>query len=534
MSTPVFPRNLAQLAVALAVALPLVLLGAMSWMAYRDAERAALTRLDDLTRVMEEHAERALETNGMVFSQLQRVLNSDSEARVRSREAQLHELLSAICDRLPHIRSITIWSADGRVLVSSHVYPVPRSLTSADWQEYRSMPAPGVWNVSPVLVDRTTGEPYFRMAQARERGGVLELALQPGHFADFYSRLGKPGDHVEFRLVSGSGTVLAGAPAAPGQYQVSRGVGGFPLFVVASQPAREVFAPWRRQTTVLAAIAIPSALALLLASLLVLKRTRRMREAEEALRHSQKMEALGELTGGVAHDFGNVLAVVQNSAHLLELTDPQLKESRPLASIRKAVESGTRLTRQLLTFSRRQPLNPQILWLQRTLPAMTDLLKSTAGSRVALGLHAAPDTPAVEVDPNELEMALINLVANARDALERTGHIEILARAEPGYAVISVSDSGHGIAPDLLERVFEPFFTTKPAGSGTGLGLSQVYGFCRQAGGEVKLESDPGVGTTVSLYLPAARSAAPAATSVPSRPETRATPGCAHRMAAAR
>ena len=258
-----------------------------------------------------------------------------------------------------------------------------------------------------------------------------------------------------------------------------------------------------------------------------------MREAEEALRHSQKMEALGELTGGVAHDFGNLLAVVQNSAHLLEQIAPQTRDTTALASLRKAVESGTRLTRQLLTFSRRQPLNPQVISLQRTLPSMADLLKTTAGSRVALGVHVAPDTPPVEVDPNELEMALINLVANARDALNRTGHIEILARAEPGYAVVSVSDGGQGIAPEILARVFEQVFTTKPAGSGTGLGLSQVYGFCRQAGGEAKVESDPGVGTTVSLYLPA-RSAAPAAISVPSRPGTRAARECARRTAAAR
>ena len=496
----------------------------MSWMAYQDAEQAALTRLDGLTRVMEEHAERALETNAMVFRQLQ---------RVRMKEAQFHELLSAICDRLPHIRAITIWSADGRVLVSSHVYPVPRSLTPADWQEYRSMPAPGVWSVSPLVLDRTTGEHYFRMAQARQGGGVVELALQPAHFADFYVRLAKPGDRVKFRLVSGTGAVLAGAQPEPGHYEMVRAVGVYPVFVVASQPSTEVFASWRRQASVLAAIAIPSALALLIASLLALKRTRRMREAEEALRHSQKMEALGQLTGGVAHDFGNLLAVVQNSAHLLELTEPRLTDSTALASIRKAIDSGARLTRQLLTFSRRQPLNPQVISLQRTLPSMADLLKTTAGSRVALAVHVAPDTPAVEVDPNELEMALINLVANARDALNHTGHVEILARAEPGYAVISVSDSGHGIAPELLARVFEPFFTTKPAGSGTGLGLSQVYGFCRQAGGEAKLESDPGIGTTVSLYLPA-RSAAPAATSSPSRPETRAARECARRTAAAR
>ena len=483
--------------VVLAVALPLALFCAMSWMAYKDNERSAVARLEDLTRVMEEHAERALATNALVFRQLEQV-----------REEHLQELLGAICDRLPHIRAITVWSADGRVLVSSH----------AD--------------------EGSTGN-YFRDTRARASGGEIEIALQPSHFTDFYGRLGKPEDRLRFRLVSGAGTVLAGAPAVRGQYEVSRGVGTYPLFVVASQPREVVLAPWQRQTMVLAAIAIPSALALFIASFLAFREMRTRMRAEEALRHSQKMEALGELTGGVAHDFGNVLAVVQNSAHLVELMSPQLKDSTPLASLRKAIESGTRLTHQLLTFSRRQPLNPQVVVLQRALPAMSDLLKTTAGSRVAVGLHVAPDTPPVEVDPNELEMALINLVANARDAMERSGHLEILARASDDgrQAIISVSDSGQGIAPEHLERVFEPFFTTKPAGSGTGLGLSQVYGFCRQAGGAAAIESDPGVGTTVSLCLPAARArpeASRCATSAPSHPGTHEARACARRTAAAR
>jgi signal transduction histidine kinase len=135
------------------------------------------------------------------------------------------------------------------------------------------------------------------------------------------------------------------------------------------------------------------------------------------------------------------------------------------------------------------------------------------GSGVSLGIHVAPGTPRVRVDAAELEMALINLAANARDAMKRCGQLEILARAaEPGegpghgtrYAIVSVSDTGAGIAAEIRPRVFEPFFTTKPAGEGTGLGLAQVYGFCEQAGGAVQLESDVGVGTTVSLFLPAA------------------------------
>ena len=494
------PLNLPRLAVVLAVALPLALFCAMSWLAYKDNERTAVARLEDLTRVMEEHAERAFDTNATVFRQLEHVLNGDSDARVLAREAQLRELFDAICDRLPHIASISVLSVDDRVLVSNGA-------------------------------DGATA--YFRVRHTRASGGEIELALEPSHFTEFYGRLGKAGERLQLRLVSGAGTVLAGAPAVPGYYEVSRGVGTYPFFVVASQPREVVLAPWRVHTAVLAAIAIPSALALFIASFLAFREMRIRMRAEEALRHSQKMEALGELTGGVAHDFGNVLAVVQNSTHLVELMSPQLRDSKPLTALRKAIESGTRLTHQLLTFSRRQPLNPQVISLQRSLPAMVDLLKTTAGSRIAVGLHVAPDTPAIEVDPNELEMALINLVANARDAMERSGNLEILARPsdDARQTIISVSDSGHGIAPEHRQRVFEPFFTTKPEGSGTGLGLSQVYGFCRQAGGEARIESEPGVGTTVALFLPAASRGA---TSALSHPGTHGAPGSGHRTAAAR
>jgi two-component system NtrC family sensor kinase len=466
---------------ALAVALPLALAGAGSWMAHRDAERAAAVRLADLTAAMQEQAERAFAANDMVFRELQ---------RASLRGAALHELLGAISERLPHIRSIAIRDADGAMLVSS------------DGAE----------------------DPGFRLSEPRRGGGTIELALEPAYFRDLYSRLAKPADEVRLRIAAGDGRVLARWPDEAGMqaveetYSASRAVGAYPLFVSATQSPHAVLAPWRYRTTIVSAIALPSAAAVLYVSLLVLGRTRRLQEearsrrhAEERLRHSQKMDALGELTGGVAHDFGNLMAVISNAAHVLRVKSGA--ESPELAAIHRAIDSGTRLTRQLLTFARRQPLEPARVDLQNALPGMADLLKSTVGSCVSLGIHIAPDTPAVFVDRAELEMALINLAANARDAMQRAGELEILARAgEPGegpergtrYAIVSVSDSGAGIPPEIRARVFEPFFTTKPEGSGTGLGLAQVYGFCEQAGGGVQLESDVGVGTTVSLFLPAA------------------------------
>jgi signal transduction histidine kinase len=439
---------------ALAVLLPLALFCAGSRMAYRDAERAAAARLAEVTRAMEEHAERAFAANDIVLREI---------ARFRGRGPARHELLEAVRRRLPHIQSIAI----GRRSSDEHAFVV--------------------------------------------RSGPLELTLEPAYFAEFYGRLATAGDGMAFRIAGTDGRVLAQVGALTMRYTASRTVDSYPVVVTASQTAEAALAPWRRRTVVLGAIALPSGLALLYVSLLVSRRSRRLHEesrsrarAEERLRHSQKMDALGELTGGVAHDFTNLMTVISNAAHVLR--EKGAAEGNELASILRAVDSGTRLTRQLLNFARRQPLNPESVELQRALPEMQELLKSTVGSGVSLGIHVAPDAPAVRVDAAELEMALINLAANARDAMQRCGELEILARAAEsgGYAIVSVSDTGAGIPPELLARIFDPFFTTKPAGQGTGLGLAQVYGFCEQAGGRVEVESDVGVGTTVSLFLPAA------------------------------
>jgi signal transduction histidine kinase len=437
---------------ALALALPLVLLAAGSWVAWRDAEHNAEARLADLTQAMAEHAERAFDVNETVLHELE---------RTRVRGEALHELLTAICERLPHIRAITIRNAEGYVLVTS-----------------------GSAGVRP-----------FRESAARRGGGFTELALEPAYFLDYYSRLARPEDEVAFRIAATDGRVLAQTGVLDPGYRASRTTG--PILVTASQSRHAVLQPWLQRTFLLAALALPSAAALLFVSLLVLRRTRRLHE--QTLTRS-----------GVAHDFNNVLAVIGSNAYLLR---HRMRESAELAAILRAVDSGARLTRQLLSFARRQPLNPQILELQQALPEMAELLASTAGTGVPVGIHVAPDTPRVCVDRAELEMALINLAANARDAMHGRGQLEILARgAEPGegpdrrmrYAIISVSDSGEGISPKVLARVFDPFFTTKPLGSGTGLGLAQVHGFCEQAGGGVQLESDVGVGTTVSLFLPQA------------------------------
>ena len=235
---------------------------------------------------------------------------------------------------------------------------------------------------------------------------------------------------------------------------------------------------------------------------------RALRQAEEALRQGQKLEAMGQLTGGVAHDFNNLLAVVTNNLFLHRKLSPACEHSAEIAAISRAVGTGARLTRQLLAFSRRQALRPETIHLQQELPELHQVLQATLGGQIRIRVEVAPDTPPVHLDRSELELAIINLAVNARDAMPEGGRLEVRAygRNRPGdaaveEAVIEVTDTGHGIPADVLPRVLEPFFTTKPPGQGTGLGLSQVYGFARQSGGELDIASRPGA-TTITLALP--------------------------------
>lgn len=237
----------------------------------------------------------------------------------------------------------------------------------------------------------------------------------------------------------------------------------------------------------------------------------RLAHAQEQLRQSQKIEAIGQLTGGVAHDFNNLLMVISGGLSLLDkYTDPERRQ-RIIDGMRQAAERGASLSRQLLTFARRQPLNPLPLDIARHLNSMRELLDRTLRGDVLVEVGFAADVWPVKVDPAEFELALLNLCVNARDAMPQGGTITIgaenLAQFSNGelsgdFVRLTVDDSGTGMPKDVLDRVFEPFFTTKPIGQGSGLGLAQVYGFAKQSGGAAVVSSVVGRGTTVVLMLP--------------------------------
>ncbi|WP_296600170.1 response regulator [Phenylobacterium sp.] len=233
------------------------------------------------------------------------------------------------------------------------------------------------------------------------------------------------------------------------------------------------------------------------------------RSLEEQLAQARKMEAVGQLTGGVAHDFNNLLTVVLGNIDMLATRkEEDERRMRRIEAVRQAAERGRDLTGQLLAFSRRQHLTPVTLDVNRLIREFAPLIRQAVGEAVTVDLDLPPEALNTHVDPTQLETALLNLAVNARDAMPEGGRLRIATRREVGpaplgYVAIEVTDTGTGMDEDVRARVFEPFFTTKDVGKGSGLGLSQVYGFVRQSDGEVHLESAPGEGTLFRLLLPA-------------------------------
>jgi CheY-like chemotaxis protein len=242
-----------------------------------------------------------------------------------------------------------------------------------------------------------------------------------------------------------------------------------------------------------------------------------LQKAQAERDHAQRLEALGKLTGGVAHDFNNLLMIVSGHMETLKrLQHDEPKAQRAIDAIDQAAKRAEALTKQLLTFSRRQTLKPESFAIGERLENLRAMLESSVGSAVKVTIEIPRDLWGVRVDPNEFELALVNIVINARDAMPKGGVITLSAgnvvlpdSAGPrdlqgDFVAITVADTGSGIPPDIVGRIFDPFFTTKQIGKGTGLGLSQVHGFAHQSGGSVAVHSELGRGTSITLYLPCA------------------------------
>ncbi len=557
-----------------AILLPALFFTFSAWTNYRDTLQTAEARADRTARVLEEHASKVFESHRLVIQQVRDRLRFVDWAKEDDR-ADLHKMLQDLQDDLDQVATITIVDAEGRMLASGRTYPADRSIGFADRDWFKALRAGATGTViSRSYMGRQSGQPIFNIAvalhdKAGTFAGAIAVSLDRRYFEAFYKEVEPDLDHA-VTLVRSDGEILAQTPStalthlpspsrllaevgrAPAGHYVGisriddvgrvfayRKVGGYPVYVRFGIAIDAALAPWRRSLLDYGLVSLFSAVALAVASWLVVRQTQRERlarhrwqqtaaalEAEVAhrervdaqVRQLQKMEAIGRLTGGIAHDFNNLLTAVLGN---LELAGRRIDDARVARLVGNAMDGAQRaatLTGRLLAFSRQQPLQPRRVALSELVEGMGELLRVTLGEKIILRVSPTVDLWPIAIDVSQLENAILNLAVNSRDAMPNGGTLTIEMRnsvvetasdlavggeVEPGdYAVVGVSDSGEGMTPEVMARVFEPFFTTKPIGKGTGLGLSQVYGFARQSRGHVVIRSSVGEGTTIRLFLP--------------------------------
>ncbi|MEJ5991312.1 ATP-binding protein [Ramlibacter sp. PS3R-8] len=553
----------------LVVAVPLLIYGFLGAFRYLESTAAAERRVSRSLRVAQEHASKVLGGAEALHERLGDLLGGKTVEELRAAEPSLHALLATRTKDQPQIQSIWVIGADGKPIATSLVSPPP-ALEYSDREYFRRHKAGGAGRfLSLPFKSRSTGESIVDLSTRFDGpggafGGVINVSLRTSYFERFYEDLVNDEPGLAVNLFHQAGPiyvrwpVLPGAPdrlspSSPTLQRVAAGddigqtrgvssvdgqfriisfqrVGAYPLFVGTGMNITALRNEVLRELAVLLLLGVPPFAAIYFAARASLRHaqeayesaqrltreTATRRKAEEALLQAQKLEALGRLTGGVAHDFNNALMVVSNNAYLLARSASGAASSQ-VKSIQRAVDSATKLTRQLLAFSRRQALVPETVDLADKLPASRSLLAPVLGTQVQLHVEVAPGTRPITVDMAELELALLNLAINSRDAMPDGGTFTVTARNTEdvppklaGRAVVAIeaADTGEGIEPAVLDKVFEPFFTTKPVGQGTGLGLSQVYGLCERAGGIATVRSEKGLGTTVTLFFPAAEGAA--------------------------
>ena len=437
---------------------------------------------------------------------------------------------------IPFVRAIFIVGQDGWVIHDTD-YPATPRVSLADRPYIRAFqqdPARGggVW---PPLLSRSGTGWFLPVARPLGRSGRFEgvavAAVQTDQFREQFRGVGLPTDYmVALFYLDGTlvasfpgrledvGNRFAGLPMAGERVVSDRVVQDWDLVVQVSGSKQGMLAEWRRTATA-AAVAMLALTLFLAWQIARLGRDRARRERERQRRtQAEKLEALGQFTGGIAHDVGNVLSVMAMSVAVLRQrsSDPAATE-RALAVMERAVSSGTQMIERLLSFARRRPIEVKRVRLDTWLETARPLLAQGAGPRVTLSIDATPNLPEVLCDAGQLETAVLNLLVNARDAMDGSGRIDLRlfpcdddsgsARASVDrparFVCLAVQDSGRGMTEQVRRRAIEPFYTTK-GDAGTGLGLSQVYGFMQQLGGNMSIDSAPDRGTTIHLFLPVA------------------------------
>jgi signal transduction histidine kinase len=559
-------RLLQGLAVA-ALVLPLLVFVVASALSYRANQDLARERIERSLDVMQEQALKVFQSMHLALDTIDHRLGDRSAAQIKADERPLHFELRQIQAALPEIQSIWIFGPAGEPQVITREVPAPSRQSYAD-QDYFMVPRdgpPGVY-IGGIHQSVSGGQPYFTFSRARRDAdgrflGVIEMSLLPSNFSTFYSHLASS-SAVVFELMREDGVLLARFPTYPDAPRldehsgfrrsiaanassyvaksqldgVERRVGlrrlpGYPVYVTSAVATAQIRNEWLGGMGMHLIFGLPATALLFSAVLVVLQRTRRLHaeqdrreQTETLMRQTQRLDAVGRLTGGVAHDFNNLLMIIIGNLETIQRQiesgreGAQRRIERAAASAMQGAKRAATLTQRLLAFARLHPLDPRPLDLNKLLNDLSDFLTRTLGENVSLEVIGAAGLWAVAADQTQLETALLNLAANARDAMPGGGGMLTIetgntyideayaganADTRPGqYVMIAVSDSGSGMSRETVEQAFEPFFTTKPAGQGTGLGLSQVYGFVKQSGGHVKIYSELGEGTTIKMYLP--------------------------------
>ena len=560
--------KLLQWMMAASLALPIALFAIAATISYTSTKDIADREIERTLDVAHEHALKVFETIDRSLAELNEVVRGLPDEVIRSREPALHRRLKRLTDALPQLKSAWIFDANGKSLVNSLASPPP-DLSFADRDYFYAHVDQSIGTfVGAALTPRPPyqGARFFGMSRRREADdgsfiGVIQASVLPEYFESFYARIGSdPGSF--FAMGRTDGVVLTHFPRLDRDFRLDptgpvgqqiaahpehglitiawpsdgierrvgyRRVAEYPIYVSAGLETSAIRARWLATMGQHLVFGIPATALLFLLLALAFRRTQHLhaeatarREAEEALKHSQRLEALGQLTGGVAHDFNNLLTVIRASVDLLNR--PQLSEERRqryVNAIADAVARAAKLTSQLLAFARRQTLKPEVFDVGERMQSLHDMLATLLGPAIEIGIRLPTEPCLVKADAGQFETALINMATNARDAMQGKGRITFAVQAAAtipdtlvhvsgshdlaggdGFVSVAVSDTGIGIPAARLGRIFEPFFTTKQVGQGTGLGLSQVFGFARQSGGEVTVESEVGQGSTFSLYLP--------------------------------
>jgi len=548
------------------MAIPVVIFGYASWVAYRNAYREADAHLWANLGVMSEHTSRIIQSVDLTFTAVDAIAGGLTDEQLKAAEPALHGQLSKLEKATGAVDVILITDAAGRVLVSSTISPVPNTVSVADRDYFLAQKdhdaGAFIGEVLQPRVRKGDGD-FFGISRRRASPdgkftGIIAVAVETKVFTEFYAQLARDAGGGGFSLARADGAILARYPPPPAgvrrfgpQSGFMRNVARFPngtilttehsiegverriafrplgfgnLYVSDGVAAETIMAEWLRTMTAHLYFGVPAMIVLLVLTVMVKRRTRefyaeseRREVAEQALRQAQKMEAVGQLTGGVAHDFNNLLTIIIGNLGIARRGVVEARAERALDNALTGASRAAQLTQRLLAFSRQQPLNPRAIDANKLIVSMSDLLNRSLGENIALETISGAGLWTIEADASELESALLNLALNARDAMPNGGKLTIetsnaylddeYCRVHQGiapgqYVLVAVSDNGVGMPPATIERAFDPFFTTKETGKGTGLGLSQVYGFVKQSGGHVKIYSETGEGTTVKLYLP--------------------------------